>query len=101
MTNMTNKTQATTAQTTSTTPTAANYGSIRDVLKESALIKEQKLKETDTKQYTLGEIFLHNGRTVQVVELQAQGVYHVKATDAPFDSYWVNTGEAVNITNAE
>ena len=51
--------------------------------------------------YTLGEVFLHNGRNVQVVELQAEGVYHVKATDAPFDSYWVNTGEAVDITNAE
>jgi len=96
---MTNKTQ-TTAQSTNTTPTA-NYGSIRDVLKESALVKEQKLKETDTKQYTLGEIFLHNGRNVQVVELQAEGVYHVKATDAPFDSYWVNTGESTDITSAE
>ena len=51
--------------------------------------------------YTLGEVFQHNGRNVQVVELQAEGVYHVKATDAPFDSYWVNTGEAVDITNAE
>jgi len=97
---MTNKTQATTQQ-TNTTPTALNYGSIRDVLKESASVKEQKLKETDTKQYTLGEIFIHNGRNVQVVELQAQGVYHVKAEEVPFDSYWVNTGESVDITNAE
>lgn len=96
MTNTTN-----TTNNTSTAPTQANYGSIRDVLKESASVKEQKLKETDIKQYTLGEIFLHNGRNVQVVELQAQGVYHVKATDAPFDSYWVNTGEAVDITTAE
>ena len=51
--------------------------------------------------YTLGEIFLHNGRSVQVVELQAQGVYHVKAQEVPFDSYWVNTGESVDITNVE
>lgn len=91
--------------TTNKTPTQANYGSIRDVLKESTLVKEQKLKETDNTSnptqvaYTLGEIFLHNGRNVQVVELQAQGVYHVKATDAPFDSYWVNTGESSDITN--
>lgn len=49
--------------------------------------------------YSLGETFQHNGRSVQVVELQAQGVYHVKATDAPFDTYWINTGEAVDITN--
>lgn len=49
--------------------------------------------------YSLGEIFLHNGRSVQVVELQAEGVYHVKSQEAPFDSYWVNTGEAVDITN--
>ena len=96
MTNTTN-----TTNNTSTAPTQANYGSIRDVLKESAAVKEQKLKETDNKQYALGEIFLHNGRNVQVVELQAEGVYHVKATDAPFDSYWVNTGEALDITNAE
>jgi len=96
---MTNKTQTT--NTAPTAPTQANYGSIRDVLKESALVKEQKLKETDTKQYTLGEIFQHNGRNVQVVELQAQGVHHVKAQEAPFDSYWVNTGESVDITNAE
>ena len=89
---MTNKTQTTLNN---------NYGSIRDVLKESASVKEQKLQETDTKQYSLGEIFLHNGRNVQVVELQAEGVYHVKATDAPFDSYWVNTGESVDITNVE
>lgn len=93
MTNTTNN--------TSTAPTQANYGSIRDVLKESAAVKEQKLKETCTKQYALGEIFLHNERNVQVVELQAEGVYHVKATDAPFDSYWVNTGESVDITTAE
>ena len=92
MTNTTNN--------TSTAPTQANYGSIRDVLKESAAVKEQKLKETDTKHYTLGEIFLHNGRNVQVVELQAEGVYHVKNTDAPFDSYWLNTGGSVDITNA-
>jgi len=98
---MTNKTQTTPTQATNTTPTATNYGSIRDVLKESALVKEQKLQETDTKQYTLGEIFQHNGRNVQVVELQAQGVYHVKAEEVPFDSYWVNTGEAVDITSAE
>ena len=97
---MTNKTQ-TPAQQTNTISTQANYGSIRDVLKESAAVKEQKLKETDTKQYALGEIFLHNGRNVQVVELQAEGVYHVKNTVAPFDSYWVNTGEALDITNAE
>lgn len=51
--------------------------------------------------YSLGETFQHNGRSVQVVELQAQGVYHVKAMDAPFDSYWVNTGESVDITNVE
>ena len=51
--------------------------------------------------YTLGEVFQHNGRNVQVVELQAEGVYHVKATDAPFDSYWFNAGEAVDITSAE
>jgi len=95
---MTNKTQTTN---TPTALTQANYGSIRDVLKESALVKEQKLTETDTKQYTLGEIFLHNERNVQVVELQAEGVYHVKNTVAPFDSYWVNTGEAVDITTAE
>ena len=49
--------------------------------------------------YTLGETFQHNGRAVQVVELQAQGVYHVKAMDAPFDSYWINTGESADITN--
>lgn len=87
----------TTTNKTPTTPTQANYGSIRDVLKESALVKEQKLKETDTR--SLGEVFQHNGRNVQVVELQAQGVYHVKAQDAPFDSYWVNTGESSDITN--
>lgn len=51
--------------------------------------------------YTMGETFIHNGRSVQVVELQAEGVYHVKAQEAPFDSYWVNTGEAVDITNVE
>ena len=95
----------TTTNKTPTTPTQANYGSIRDVLKESALVKEQKLKETDNPSnptqltYTLGETFKHNGRSVQVVELQAQGVYHVKAQDAPFDSYWVNTGESEDITN--
>jgi hypothetical protein len=58
-------------------------------------------KDTPIKQYTLGETFLHNGRNVQVVELQAQGIFHVKATDAPFDSYWINTGESTDITNAE
>lgn len=92
-------TNMTTTNKTPTTPTQATYGSIRDVLKESALVKEQKLKETDTR--SLGEVFQHNGRSVQVVELQAQGVYHVKATDAPFDSYWVNTGESADITSAE
>ena len=99
MTNTTNTSNATQAPTFT-----SKYGSIRDVLKESASVKEQKLQETDpplNSAYTLGEIFLHNGRSVQVVELQAEGVYHVKATDAPFDSYWLNTGEAVDITNAE
>ena len=94
-----------TSNTSNTAPTfTSKYGSIRDVLKESSSVKEQKLQETDpplNSTYTLGEIFLHNGRNVQVVELQAEGVYHVKATDAPFDSYWLNTGEAVDITNAE
>ena len=58
-------------------------------------------KDTPIKLYTLGETFLHNGRNVQVVELQAEGIFHVKATDAPFDSYWINTGESTDITNAE
>ena len=62
----------------------------------NVLIATAEVKSTN---YTLGEIFQHNGRNVQVVELQAQGVYHVKATDAPFDSYWINTGGAVDITN--
>ena len=96
---MTNTTSTT--NNTPTAPTQANYGSLRDVLRVSAAVKEQKFKETDTKQYALGEIFLPNGRNVQVVELQAEGVYHVKNTVAPFDSYWVNTGEAVDITIAE
>jgi len=58
-------------------------------------------KDTSIKAYTLGETLAHNGRNVQVVELQAEGIFHVKATDAPFDSYWINTGESTDITNAE
>lgn len=55
--------------------------------------------QTNSVIYTLGQVFKHNERNVQVVELQAEGVYHVKNTDAPFDSYWINAGDSVDITN--
>ena len=80
-----------------------NFNALFSAIGEMTADKTKSITEDTPTQlaYTLGEIFLHNGRNVQVVELQAQGVYHVKAQDAPFDSYWVNTGESVDITNAE
>lgn len=84
-----------------------NFNALFSAIGEMTEMRTKGASEISTKDnplqlaYTLGEIFLHNGRNVQVVELQAQGVYHVKAQDAPFDSYWVNTGESSDITNAE
>ena len=80
-----------------------NFNALFSAIGEMTEAKTKSITEDNPTQlaYTLGEIFLHNGRNVQVVELQAQGVYHVKAQDAPFDSYWVNTGESSDITNAE
>ena len=78
-----------------------NFNALFSAIGEMTEAKTKSITEDTPTQlaYTLGEIFLHNGRNVQVVELQAQGVYHVKAQDAPFDSYWVNTGESEDITN--
>ena len=73
--------------------TTNKFSDLSKVLNTAAEVKSETR--------TLGEIFDHNGRLVQVVELQAEGVYHVKVMDAPFDTYWINTGKVVDITNAE
>ena len=75
----------------STTESTNKFADLSKALNDAAKVKAETR--------ALGETFVHNGRSVQVVELQAEGVYHVKATDAPFDTYWINTGEAVDINN--